>query len=95
MTYYIYAIKHRKKVIYVGSTGNYTRRIADHMDCVSGRKTKHNKKSRDYLLYLVLRKIAKKRGKITFDILQKTTKEKRYKDEIKWVRKYKPIGNSG
>ena len=95
MTYYIYAIKHRGKVIYVGSTGNYTRRMADHMNCVSGKITKKNEKSREYLLYKILRKIAKKKGKITFDILQKTTKEKRFKDEVKWVKKYKPIGNSG
>ena len=92
MTYYIYAIKHRGKVLYIGSTGNYTRRIADHMKIIEGKITKKNKKSKDYLLYLVLKKV---KGKITFDILQKTTKEKRYKDEIKWVRKYKPLGNSG
>ena len=95
MTYYIYSLSvGKRKPIYIGITRNNLQvRLKQHRNnCF--RKTKISNQK----IYILLRKLGITKSnflkKVKIKILKKTNAENRFKDEVKFRKKMKPVGNS-
>ena len=95
MKYYIYSlsIANGRKPIYIGITRNLTNRFKKHKyDCFKKAKVSNQK------LYILLRKLgvtkANFNDKVKMKVLQATTTETRFQDEVKLRKKLNPRGNS-